>query len=85
MITLYIFGPKFDLPDPSPFCMKALVLLKMAGLEFNTDTANLSKAPKGKAPYMDDDGTIVAIIGWSSGSARRMIARASSKSGAARP
>ena len=31
MITLYTFGPKFGLPDPSPFCMKALVLLKMAG------------------------------------------------------
>lgn len=59
MITLYTFGPKFSLPDPSPFCMKALVLLKMAGLEFITDTADLRKAPKGKAPYMDDNGTIV--------------------------
>ncbi|MDA7947200.1 MAG: glutathione S-transferase family protein [Hyphomicrobiaceae bacterium] len=60
MITLYTFGPKFGLPDPSPFCMKAIVLLKMAGLEFKTDAANLQKAPKSKAPYMDDDGTIVA-------------------------
>jgi len=60
MITLYTFGPKFGLPDPSPFCMKALVLLKMAGLEFTTATADLRKAPKGKAPFMDDDGTIIA-------------------------
>ena len=59
MITLYTFGPKFGLPDPSPFCMKALVLLKMAGVEFTTATADLRKAPKGKAPYMDDNGTIV--------------------------
>lgn len=59
MITLYTFGPKFGLPDPSPFCMKALVLLKMADLEFNTATADLQKAPKGKGPYMDDNGTIV--------------------------
>lgn len=59
MITLYTFGPKFGLPDPSPFCMKALVLLKMAGQEFNIATADLQKAPKGKGPYMDDDGTMV--------------------------
>ena len=59
MITLYVFGPKFGLPDPSPFCMKALVLLKMAGVDFRTDTADLQKAPKGKAPYMDDNGTMV--------------------------
>ena len=59
MITLYVFGPKFGLPDPSPFCMKALVLLKMAGLEFETEPADLQKAPKSKAPYMDDNGTTV--------------------------
>jgi len=59
MITLYTFGPKLGLPDPSPFCMKAQVLLKMAGLEFETATANLKKAPKGKAPYMEDDGIVV--------------------------
>ena len=60
MITLYTFGPKFGLPDPSPFCMKALVLLKMAGLDYETGAADLQKAPKGKGPYMDDNGTIVA-------------------------
>ncbi|MEM8743967.1 MAG: glutathione S-transferase family protein [Pseudomonadota bacterium] len=59
MITLYTFGPKFGLPDPSPFCMKAIVLLKMAGLEYKAAEADLQKAPKRKAPYMDDDGTIV--------------------------
>ena len=59
MITLHTFGPAFGLPDPSPFCMKALVLLKMAGLDFKTETADLRKAPKGKAPYMDDNGTVV--------------------------
>jgi glutathione S-transferase len=59
MITLYTFGPKFGLPAPSPFCMKAMVLLKMAGLEFKTAAADLPKAPKGKGPYMDDDGTMV--------------------------
>lgn len=60
MLTLHVFGPDFGLPDPSPFCMKALVLLKMAGLEFETATADLRKAPKGKAPYLVDNGSLVA-------------------------
>jgi hypothetical protein len=50
MITLYTFGPYFGLPDPSPFVMKAEVLLKMAGLPYRTDTTAFGKAPKGSFP-----------------------------------
>ena len=32
MITLYGFGPLFGLPDPSPFVLKTMTQLKMAGL-----------------------------------------------------
>ena len=60
MIILYTFGPYFDLPDPSPFVMKAEVLLKMADLPYETDTGGFNKAPKGKLPYISDDGEIVA-------------------------
>lgn len=60
MITLYTFGPYFGLPDPSPFVTKAEVLLKLSGLAYRTDTSGFNKAPKGKQPYIDDDGTIVA-------------------------
>ena len=60
MIILYTFGPYFNLPDPSPFVMKAEVLLKMAGLPYETDTRGLSKAPKGKLPYINDDGEVIA-------------------------
>ena len=60
MITLYTFGPAFGSPDPSPFVTKALTLLKMSGLEFKTDTKGFNKAPKGKLPYINDDGKIVA-------------------------
>jgi glutathione S-transferase len=56
MITLYSFGPAFGLPDPSPFVTKAEVLLKMAGLAYRTDTSGLRGAPKGKLPYIEDDG-----------------------------
>ncbi len=60
MITLYSFGPLFGLPDPSPFCMKAQMLLKIAGLEYQVDKGGFDKAPKGKQPYMDDDGETTA-------------------------
>lgn len=60
MITLYAFGPNFGLPDPSPFVVKSLVQLKMSGLPFEVNTSGFKKAPKGKLPYMSDDGEIVA-------------------------
>jgi glutathione S-transferase len=60
MITLYTFGPAFGLPDPSPFVTKAAALLKLAGLAYATNTGGFGKAPKGKLPYIDDGGTIVA-------------------------
>src|SRR5205823_1488916 len=60
MITLYTFGPAFGLPDPSPFVTKAEILLKMAALPYRTDSTGFRKAPKGKLPYIDDDGERVA-------------------------
>jgi len=60
MITLYTFGPYFDLPDASPFVMKAEVLLQMANLPYETNTGGFNKAPKGKLPYITDDGEIIA-------------------------
>jgi len=67
MITLYTFGPAMGLPDPSPFVMKAQTLLKMSGQPYRVDTKGFSKAPKGKLPYIDDDGEVVAdstFIRW---------------------
>jgi len=60
MITLYTFGPAFGLPDPSPFVTKAEVLLKMAGLSYRTDTGGFRHAPKGKLPYIEDEGERIA-------------------------
>lgn len=70
MITLYTFGPYFGLPDSSPFVHKAMALLKIAQLPFATQVVspkNLGKAPKGKLPYIEDDGEIIAdstFIRW---------------------
>ena len=67
MITLEGFGPAFGLPDPSPFVTKAEMLLKMAGLPYAVDTGGFNKAPKGKLPYIIDNGEIIAdstFIRW---------------------
>ena len=58
MIILYTSGPYFGLPDPSPFVMKAEVLPKMADLPYEADTTGFNKAPKGKLPYINNDGEI---------------------------
>lgn len=60
MIILHTFGANFGLPDPSPFVTKAEVLLKMSGLDYTTTTKGFTKAPKGKLPYIEDDGEIIA-------------------------
>ncbi len=67
MITLYVFGPMLGLPDLSTPCMKTHALLKMAGLEYRVDYGGLRKAPKGKLPYIDDDGAVIpdsTFIRW---------------------
>ena len=62
MITLHTFGPAFGQPDSSPFVMKAMALLKLSGQSFTTSVyAGGSKlGPKGKRPYLVDDGVTVA-------------------------
>jgi glutathione S-transferase len=60
MITLYKFGPGFGLPDPSPFVLKGELLLKLAGLPYEIDLRGFGKAPKGKLPFIRDEGETVA-------------------------
>ncbi len=60
MITLYTFGNGFGLPDPSPFVMKTMLLLKLAGLDFQDNRHGFRQAPNGKLPYINDDGEVIA-------------------------
>ena len=60
MITLHVFGSYFGLPDASPFVMKGEMLLKLAGVEYQTTRKGFAGAPKGKLPFIVDDGTVVA-------------------------
>lgn len=59
MITLYGSKPRFGLPDASPFVTKAEMLLKIAGLPYRTAEMSFRQSPKGKIPYIDDDGFIL--------------------------
>ena len=61
MIKLCQFPPAFGLPNASPFCMKLETWLRMAGLPYECPRgADLRKAPKGKFPYIEDDGVVIA-------------------------
>jgi glutathione S-transferase len=59
-ITLHRFAPFLGAPDSSPFVIKTMLLLKLAGLPFNDVPANPLKAPKKLLPYLEDEGTTVA-------------------------
>jgi glutathione S-transferase len=68
MIRLLQFPPTFSLPNPSPFCIKVEVLLKMAGLPYETVIVpDPRKGPKGKLPAIEDDGQLIGdseLIRW---------------------
>src|SRR5262249_1432920 len=68
MITLIKFPTAFGMPDPSPFVMKVMMLLRMAGLPFETEVArNPGRGPKGKLPAIRDEGELIGdseIIRW---------------------
>ncbi len=67
MITLYGSGPDFGLPDLSPFVVKAETLLRMSKLPFERRKMSLSRAPKKKIPYIEDDGVLLGdstFIRW---------------------
>lgn len=59
MLKIYGFGAAPGLPDVSPYVTKAMTLLKMAGVDYVVETTSPGRAPKGKLPYIDDDGVLV--------------------------
>lgn len=62
MIKLYGFSKNLGLIDPSPFVSKVYAFMKIANLPFKTINSphNISKSPKGKLPFIDDDGYVVS-------------------------
>lgn len=68
MITLLKFPPAFGLTDPSPFCIKVELLLKLAGLAYRTECGtNPGRGPKGKLPAIIDGEQTIGdseVIRW---------------------
>lgn len=60
MLEFYKFVPKFEKRDASPFCLKLMTYLKLAGIPHEThEIMDPRKAPKAKLPYIVDDGTAI--------------------------
>ena len=59
MITLYQFAPVWGIPNLGVFCSKIETGLRIAGLNYETKSTLPVTAPKGKLPYVDDDGKCV--------------------------
>ncbi len=63
-ITLYQYKPLFDLPSASPFCVKLETYLRMAKIEHVVSILKgRSTSPTGKAPYIEEDGRLLADSG----------------------
>jgi hypothetical protein len=56
VITLYKFGPFLGTPDSSPFVIKAMMLLRLAGVPFREAQAIRSKPRKGSCRTLKTTG-----------------------------
>jgi len=60
-LKLVQFHTTSDIPNYSPFCVKAEVLLKMSGLPYEVETLDdPRKTPKGKLPVLRDGDKVIA-------------------------
>lgn len=68
MINLYAAGPGWGVPNLSPFVLKVDCYLRMIGLPYELCSfrflADFVQAPKGKIPYIEDNGLKVADSGF---------------------
>ena len=61
MITLYALPPAFGLRNVSPFCLKTEMILAHLKQPFElVEEPDPRKTPKGKLPYLEVDGEVVA-------------------------
>ena len=61
MITLYALPPAFGLRNVSPFCLKTEMMLAHLKQPFElVEERDPRKTPKGKLPYLECDGEVIA-------------------------
>jgi len=59
MIVLHQMPRVFGLPNTSPACMKLEAWLRMTKLPYTLAELDLARAPKGKLPFIEDDGRVL--------------------------
>lgn len=59
MRQLLVFAPAMGTISPSPFSVKALLLLEMSGLSYTRSAGDPRRAPRGKLPVLIDDGQAI--------------------------
>lgn len=59
-ITLYKFGSVGEALDLSPFCVKVEAYLRLRGLAFEAVKMPPMRAPRGKLPYIELGGEVIA-------------------------
>lgn len=59
MLTLHKGPAAFGVSDISPFCLKLESYLRMAGVSYTARAADFGKAPKGKIPFIEEDGSFL--------------------------
>src|SRR5262249_18611455 len=68
MIKLYASPSAWDVPNVSPFVLKVDCYLRMVGLPYELcsfqSPQELVQAPKGKVPYIEDQGQKIADSGF---------------------
>ncbi len=59
MLKLYQFERTWNIPNLSPFCCKIETYLRMADIDYEIVPVLPIGAPKGKLPYIEDNGRII--------------------------
>lgn len=60
MLELIAYPAQFGEPSASPFCVKAMCLLQMSGVDWrHKETPDPRKAPKAKLPVLKDGDTVI--------------------------
>jgi glutathione S-transferase len=59
VIVLHQGPAAWGIGNTSPFCLKLESYLRMAGLPYTARAADFRKAPKGKIPFIEEDGKLL--------------------------
>ncbi|HYO60222.1 glutathione S-transferase C-terminal domain-containing protein [Archangium sp.] len=59
MLILHQGPTAWGIGNVGPFCLKLESYLRMTGVAYTTRAADMRRAPKGKVPFIEEDGTLL--------------------------